>query len=168
MEKTELEKLLSQNLDATQIAKEKNCSRNRVIYWLAKHNLKTNKQKQRDSTYSSKYCRKCNTVKPNSEFYSLKDNSLATYCTECHTKHYANKRLLFRKTIINKLGGKCSRCGYNKCLSALDVHHLNPQNKTIKFSNSGLTLNDKVLKELEECILLCANCHREEHSPKYL
>ena len=42
MEKEILEKFLQQNLDATEIAKQLNCSRNKIIYWLNKFNLKVN------------------------------------------------------------------------------------------------------------------------------
>lgn len=68
---------------------------------------------------------------------------------------------------IESLGGSCSKCGYNKNISALDFHHLNPKEKDFsldirKFSNFS---NGKLLKELDKCVLLCANCHREEHNP---
>lgn len=64
-------------------------------------------------------------------------------------------------------GGKCERCGYNKNIAALDFHHINPDEKEFQidvrhFSNCNL---DKLQKELDKCILLCANCHREEHNP---
>ena len=58
--------------------------------------------------------------------------------------------------------GPCSRCGYNKCLNALDFHHPDPSRKegrlTIRMWRS------KVSELEKECIVLCANCHREEHS----
>lgn len=57
------------------------------------------------------------------------------------------------------LGG-CSWCGYNKCLAALDFHHINPKEK-----QSGSVKNcseETGMKELKKCILICANCHREE------
>ena len=62
------------------------------------------------------------------------------------------------------LGGKCSKCGYNKCLSALDFHH----NRGKKEGHLSRLIKDfskqKSLKEIKKCILLCANCHREVHA----
>ena len=62
------------------------------------------------------------------------------------------------------LGGKCSKCGYNKCTAALDFHH-NYENKE---DNIARIIKDfskqKALKEVKKCILLCANCHRELHN----
>jgi hypothetical protein len=61
-------------------------------------------------------------------------------------------------------GGKCSICGYNKCMQALEFHHLDPNQKDIGVSTNLSTNFDKLKKEVEKCILVCANCHREIHS----
>lgn len=59
-------------------------------------------------------------------------------------------------------GGCCSACGYKKSLAAMDFHHLNPAEKD--FEIGGLSSNwEKIAKELDKCVLLCANCHRELH-----
>lgn len=74
---------------------------------------------------------------------------------------------LYRKNIKMKMveykGGKCEICGYNKCIEALEFHHINPKEKD--FSISGGTKSFNSLKsELDKCVLVCANCHREIHS----
>jgi len=64
-----------------------------------------------------------------------------------------------RKTVVTKLlGGKCTKCGYDRCISALDVHHLDFKEKEYR--------EDYLRKDydLSKIVLLCANCHREEHS----
>lgn len=63
-------------------------------------------------------------------------------------------------------GGKCEVCGYNKNIAALEFHHKNPDQKEFQldmrhFSNNSL---EKLQNELDKCILLCANCHRETHN----
>lgn len=64
---------------------------------------------------------------------------------------------------IKYLGGKCIKCGYNKCVDALDFHHRSPIDKD--FSISGSVRKWEIIKaELDKCDLLCSNCHREEHS----
>lgn len=66
---------------------------------------------------------------------------------------------------LDFLGKKCSNCGYDKCLGALDFHHLDPSEK--EFSIHRALSNhwgwDRVETELKKCIILCANCHREVH-----
>ena len=59
---------------------------------------------------------------------------------------------------------KCEICGYDKCLGALDFHHLDPSQKDFTISNSNIYKNlDKLKEEVNKCILVCANCHREIH-----
>lgn len=62
-------------------------------------------------------------------------------------------------------GGKCSVCGYDRCADALEFHHLDPSQKDFGISSKGYTRSwDKVKEELDKCILVCSNCHREIHS----
>jgi len=60
------------------------------------------------------------------------------------------------------MGGKCELCGYDKCIFALDFHH-----KGNKENNIAHIINNeskgKALKEIKNCLLVCANCHRELH-----
>jgi hypothetical protein len=73
-----------------------------------------------------------------------------------------------KNLIVEGFGGKCCICGYAKYDEVFDVHHIDPSKKT--FSFSSIRANPKnwndLLKELENCILLCANCHRELHAKK--
>ena len=63
------------------------------------------------------------------------------------------------------LGGKCSRCGYAQCAEALEIHHLESNEKDFGISARGYTRSWKSVRaELEKCELLCANCHREVHA----
>ena len=62
------------------------------------------------------------------------------------------------------IGGKCSICGYNKYYGALEFHHLDPN---IKENGKQAITNIKkefLYEELDKCVLLCSNCHREVHA----
>lgn len=78
-------------------------------------------------------------------------------------KRKLNRLKSYKLDLANILGGKCTKCGYNKCVAALEFHH-NQGNKeaevTVFIKN---TSKQKALKEAKKCILLCANCHRELH-----
>lgn len=72
-----------------------------------------------------------------------------------------------KQTAVDHFGGKCQICGYSKCLDALEFHHTEKDEK--EESPSYIILRwswKRVLKELEKCILVCSNCHREIHSKK--
>ncbi len=75
-------------------------------------------------------------------------------------------RRAVKARIVEAMGGKCVCCGYNKCMSSLAIHHLDPSIKEISFS--GVRANgiswDKIIQELRKCILVCNNCHGEIHA----
>lgn len=65
---------------------------------------------------------------------------------------------------IEYKGGRCMICGYCKCPEALEFHHEDSTKKDFGVSQDGLTRSwERVKKELNKCILICANCHRELH-----
>ena len=69
-----------------------------------------------------------------------------------------------REEIKKIMGGKCSKCGYNKCMASLEFHH-HAGNKEGQVSRMIQDFSkEKSLKEAKKCILLCANCHRELHN----
>lgn len=71
-----------------------------------------------------------------------------------------------RKRALDLLGGKCLKCSYNKYEGSLDFHHLEPTKKDPNFAGLRSWSWDKIVKEIKNCIILCANCHREEHSKR--
>lgn len=75
-----------------------------------------------------------------------------------------NHRHKVKKELVEYKGGKCEICGYDKCLGALDFHHIDPSQKDFAISTSNIYKNlDKLKEEVDKCILVCANCHRELH-----
>lgn len=72
------------------------------------------------------------------------------------------RRRLVKKELVKAAGGKCIRCGYSKCIDALQFHHRNPSEKDGELSNWKKSLA-KGLEEIKKCDLLCANCHAEVH-----
>jgi transcription elongation factor Elf1 len=69
-----------------------------------------------------------------------------------------------KMTVVEKFGGKCCICGYDKCINALEFHHLDKKLKEEKPSYIIMRWSwEKVKKELEKCILVCSNCHKELH-----
>lgn len=77
------------------------------------------------------------------------------------------RRRKLRLMSLEYKGGKCSVCGYKKCNAALEFHHVNPKTKSFGLSKTGQTRSWEIIKvELDKCILVCANCHREiENAP---
>ena len=70
---------------------------------------------------------------------------------------------------IKRRGGKCIKCGYSKNITALHFHHPNgrdvPQSETKNWLRWPLK---KFLEEVDKTVLLCSNCHTEEHHPELI
>jgi hypothetical protein len=70
--------------------------------------------------------------------------------------------LTLKEEAVKFKGSQCVLCGYNSCNRALHFHHLNSHEKEKNISN--YTNWQKLVAELEKCVLVCANCHAEIHS----
>lgn len=86
-------------------------------------------------------------------------------CCACGSEATQKRRDKLKQLAIEHLGGSCSICNYSKCFAALEFHHKDPSIKEFAISAKGYTRSwDKVKIELDKCVLVCANCHREIHS----
>lgn len=90
--------------------------------------------------------------------------SAKKYCSrKCKSKSGVDR---FRRNLklraVSYLGGACIDCGYNKCVTALCFHHVEPNRKHFSISSDGNTAPwADIQKELDKCVLLCLNCHAE-------
>lgn len=113
----------------------------------------------------TKLCKRCNTTKSSDEFYRRRDGSdLSAYCKPCQNNQTTERQQRLKQEAVTYLGGKCSNCGYKKYQGALEFHHKNPDEKDFSISHCARTSFEKVKSELDKCILLCSNCHKERHA----
>lgn len=85
-------------------------------------------------------------------------------CLKCQSEATQRRRDKVKEDAIEYKGGKCCICGYSKCIGALEFHHLDPEQKDFGIAAKGYTRSwEKVKEELDKCIIVCANCHREIH-----
>lgn len=81
---------------------------------------------------------------------------------EALIKAVAKRRKKLKILAVEYKGGQCVACGYKRCVGALELHHINKSDKTFGIGDKGYTRSwEKVKSELDKCLLLCANCHRE-------
>ena len=85
-------------------------------------------------------------------------------CKECRKDAVLDIRRRNKIKLVEYKGGKCERCGYDKCIDALEFHHLNPNEKDFGLSCGDTRSLEKLKKEADKCIMVCANCHREIHA----
>lgn len=114
----------------------------------------------------TKICNHCKVEKPITEFKNRKSRPCGKqgHCKDCNNIIVNNARKRFKLQCLEYKGMNCSICGYGKCHSALEFHHLDPSQKEFIINTGGSISFKKVKPELDKCVLLCANCHREVHS----
>jgi len=111
-----------------------------------------------------KFCTSCKETHPSSEFYRRRQgNDLSSYCKKCTVIQTQKRQRKLKEQSIQYKGGECVKCGYNKCQAALQFHHVDKTKKEFTLAHRKVTSFVKVKDELDKCILLCANCHAEEH-----
>ena len=92
----------------------------------------------------------------------MKDKRIYADRREELIRAVAKRRRKIKKLSIEYKGGKCQICGYTKYQGALDLHHKDPKIKSFSIGDKGYTRSwKKVKSELDKCVLVCANCHRE-------
>lgn len=87
------------------------------------------------------------------------------FCSsKCKNKyHVIVHRRRLKERAVAHAGGKCERCGYDKYVGALEFHHRDPTQKDFSVGTTSKGW-DTIKEEVEKCMLLCANCHREVHA----
>lgn len=102
------------------------------------------------------------------------------FCFECSPSYNKEKnraqnvtaiRRAIKKRLVEYKGGKCECCGYDKCIQALQFHHLDPNQKDFSISASLNLSNfnmEDYYREVDKCQLLCANCHAEKHAGEWI
>lgn len=112
-----------------------------------------------------KKCTICGQEKPLTDF-NIRNKQKNTYRSECKQCHndIVKRRYYYLKNVVNeyKKDG-CAKCG-EKRIYVLDFHHIDPSTKdnTITRMSTKYSL-DRLKKEIDKCVVLCANCHREFH-----
>lgn len=84
-------------------------------------------------------------------------------CKKCRSESTIYHRRKTKLKAINYLGGCCQLCGYSKCIDALEFHHKDENDKDINYTKFKNRSWEKLQCELDKCMLVCANCHRELH-----
>ena len=129
----------------------------------------------------TKLCGCCNVMKLVNEFHSnpTKKDGCQSMCKECrkvyHRKHYEknidkykDKAKKYKKTNIDwfiniKKNLVCEKCGEDRYW-VLDFHHLNSDDKDRDISKMIRSSSiEKIMDEMNKCIILCSNCHRDLH-----
>ncbi|ARK08895.1 hypothetical protein A6C57_00420 [Fibrella sp. ES10-3-2-2] len=158
MDKGKLEGYLSEGKSLRKIAVAESVSLATIRHWVGKYGLASAFNPFSKSV--TDYKCSCGETDPN-KFYGHKKQ----ICSSCQNNYNKIKSKTSKEFAVAYLGGKCAKCGYNRCLAALDIHHKDPTIKDPSFGAAKFWSRARYIKELDGCELLCKNCHAEVHYP---
>lgn len=118
---------------------------------------------------SVRTCPRCKQICPPEDFYTRRNKpGTSVYCKPCTSAQAVERQRKFKEDCVAYKGGKCEICGYNRCIAALEFHHMDPKLKDFSVSSKKFhSLNEVIKAELDKCQLCCATCHREIHWNQY-
>lgn len=87
-------------------------------------------------------------------------NVVGYRCGKCQGEAVNRRHTKMKEILVDEHGGSCVVCGYDKCIKALQFHHMDPSNKLRKISGGSIGLS-RLREEASKCVLLCGNCHVE-------
>jgi hypothetical protein len=157
-----LEQLASDGATLVEIAQRLERSTATVRYWLRKWNIQRPDCRRSDidpaaaPQLASRAC-------PRHGLVSFRRDAEGTYrCKLCRQEQVADRRRRVKQILVAEAGGRCCRCGYDRCMAALQFHHLEPGQKRFGLASRGFTRSlERARLEATKCVLLCANCHAE-------
>jgi hypothetical protein len=134
-----------------------------------------------NQTLTHAQCNNCKRVLRNDFFYTppsiIQRNGIHTLCRTC-TKQSNAERYEANAEIIRKrrnaiwryIAPQCSLCGFDKDVSAIDMHHVGRKEAIVSALITEFALSpdaykaSKLLHEAKMCVPLCSNCHRMLHA----
>ncbi len=163
--KRDLERLIARGFAVARIAAELGRSESSVLYWLRKYDLRTHASERRHAAKEAKRQGRA-TVQLHCRHHGLTEffiEGRGYYrCLRCRWEAVSRRRRKVKTLLVEEAGGVCRLCRYDRCIGALQFHHLDPAKKRFTLSHRGHTRSIAMLREeASKCILLCANCHAE-------
>jgi transposase/DNA-directed RNA polymerase subunit RPC12/RpoP len=166
LDRDTLAKLLARDMTIREIAAEVDRSPTTVRYWLRRHGLDAARVTRRRAIADARAAGQPTTValcpRHGETTFRLREDTSSYRCLRCLSEQVTNARRRQKARLVADAGGRCTVCGYDRYLGALQFHHVDRETKEFSVSQRGLTRSfARALAEARKCVLLCANCHAE-------
>jgi len=161
-----LELLVEEGASLSEMAHELDLSTSTVRYWLGEYGLITDSRKRRRVRVERARREGSSRFEDECQRHGLTtfqvERSGAVRCLRCRSDAVAKWRRRTKEKLVREAGGQCILCGYDRCVAALEFHHVDPSQKSFGLSVRGITRSiEKLRREASKCVLLCATCHAE-------
>jgi transposase-like protein len=168
IERERLEELVEAGMTTAEIAGEVGLSKGSVRHWLRRFGLKTTRSRGRRSHDVARAGKEAGvltvtmTCRHHGETEFYLEGRGYYRCKRCRSEAVTRRRRKVKRILVEEAGGRCVVCGYDRCVGALEFHHLDPSQKRLGLSYGGFAHALSTARaEAEKCVLLCSNCHTE-------
>lgn len=167
LERGDLERLVETGASIAEIAEKVERSKATVRHWLKQYGLQTQAPPGAPSRPGVDQARASGQAEPvlecsrHGHVRHILDGRGYYRCRRCRIEAVVRRRRKVKETLVAEAGGKCRLCGYNRCLAALEFHHLDPASKKFGLARRGARSIAALRSEARKCVLLCSNCHAE-------
>ena len=161
----ELRNLMSEGATVREAAAHFRCGYSTIRYWLRKLGIETKRMTRLRESRAAMEDGKSRVVLAcpehgEVEFFRRPDGNYR--CNNCRNASVSAWRRRVKRKLIERAGGRCVLCGYDRQPAALHFHQLDPVTKSFTLSRHGVTRSfDEAATEADKCVLLCGNCHAE-------
>jgi transposase len=163
----DLRALVDAGASIAQIADATDRSKATVRHWLKRYGLKTGAgagRRPREGVLDARAAGASEvalTCARHGTTMHVRDAKGSYRCPRCRAEAVVRRRQKVKQTLVEEAGGCCQICGYDRCLAALEFHHLDPERKEFGLARRGAHSLEKLRLETGKCVLLCSNCHAE-------
>ena len=152
-----LAELVAEDLTVRAIAVRTGRSFTTVRYWLGRYGLQTTERSRRRVPEGTR----TGTCVHHGEAIMVRSDG-RDICARCRVDAVSAWRRRAKRQLVDEAGGACRLCGYDRCVAALQFHHLDPTTKSFGLGSRGLSHSiERLREEAAKCVLLCGNCHVE-------
>jgi transposase len=119
----ELAALVAGGMSTAEIAEAVGLSKTTVRHWLREYGLETQWAARRVASEGHQAqlelrCRRHGLT-------MFRRRSTGGYrCARCRAEAVARRRRKIKRLLVTEAGGRCKLCGYDRCVAALEFHHL--------------------------------------------
>lgn len=166
LSREQLEPLVEAGWSIARMAVAFDVSATTVRYWLIRYELKTGRSVRLEATKAARIAGArsvragCSVHGPEVELIRRDDGGYR--CGQCRSDAVVTRRRRVKEILLREAGGACVLCGYDRCVAALQFHHVDPVTKSFAIAGYGMCRSlERTRAEAAKCVLLCANCHAE-------
>jgi transposase len=159
--RAQLAPLVEAGMSVAQIAESVGRGNASVRHWLREYGLETIWAKRRGASRDQRRELMLRCAQHGMTTFRLRVTG-GYRCAKCNTDAVSRRRRNVKRILVQEAGGACRLCGYDRCIAALEFHHVVPADKRFSMSARGLARSiARARAEARKCVLLCANCHAE-------